>query len=97
LSRLAQNSSVLSFIPYRSTYEFASLGCAHPTPGTSDGFGSFRGVPSPGIRTLLLCLLLTIAVLVCYNPVVHNGFLNYDDDQYITNNAHVRAGLTGQR
>jgi len=42
------------------------------------------GVPSPGIRTLLLCLLLTIAVLVCYNPVVHNGFLNYDDDQYIT-------------
>ena len=53
------------------------------------------GVPSPGIRTLLLCLLLTIAVLVCYNPVVHNGFLNYDDDQYITNNAHVRAGLTG--
>jgi len=58
----------------------------------------FRLVPGravAGIRTLLLCLLLTIAVLVCYNPVVHNGFLNYDDDQYITNNAHVRAGLTG--
>jgi protein O-mannosyl-transferase len=33
-------------------------------------------------------------VLVSYNPVTHNGFLDYDDDQYITNNPHVRAGLT---
>jgi tetratricopeptide (TPR) repeat protein len=45
-------------------------------------------------RTLLLCLLLTAAVLVSYSPVTHNGFLNYDDDQYITNNPHVRAGPT---
>src|SRR6266478_794426 len=51
-------------------------------------------------RTLLLCLLLCLiliaAVLVFYSPVTHNGFLNYDDDQYITNNPHVRAGLTWQ-
>ena len=33
-------------------------------------------------------------MLVSYNPVTHNGFLDYDDDQYITNNPHVRAGLT---
>jgi tetratricopeptide (TPR) repeat protein len=45
-------------------------------------------------RTLLLCLLLIAVVVAFYSPVVHNGFLNYDDDQYITNNAHVRAGLT---
>lgn len=45
-------------------------------------------------RTLLLCLLLTAAVLVVYNPVIHNGFLNFDDDGYITANAHVKAGLT---
>src|SRR5271169_3437144 len=44
--------------------------------------------------TVLLCLLLTVLVLVAYSPVTHNGFLNYDDDAYITNNPHVRAGLT---
>src|ERR1039457_7353022 len=45
-------------------------------------------------RTVLLCLLLTAAVLLAYSPVTHNGFLNYDDDTYITNNPHVQAGLT---
>jgi tetratricopeptide (TPR) repeat protein len=49
---------------------------------------------SPAQRTLLLCLLLTAVVLVVYNPIIHNGFLNWDDDQYITDNPHVRAGLT---
>ncbi len=45
-------------------------------------------------HTLPFCLLLTVVVLVFYNPVIHNGFLNYDDDQYITQNPHVWAGLT---
>jgi len=36
-------------------------------------------------------VLLTLAF---YNPVVHNGFTNMDDDAYITGNVHVRAGLT---
>ena len=49
---------------------------------------------SPGRQTLLVCLLLTVAVLVSYNPATHNGFLNYDDDRYITDNPHVQAGLT---
>jgi len=66
-----------------------------PTPGTSDGFGSFRGVPRPESALCCCAFCLTIAVLGVLQPVVHNGFLNYDDDQYITNNAHVRAGLTG--
>jgi tetratricopeptide (TPR) repeat protein len=48
---------------------------------------------SPAQRTLLCCLLLTVVVLVSYNPVIHNGFI-YDDEGYITANPHVRAGLT---
>lgn len=56
---------------------------------TGDGVaGSPRG------RTALLCLLLMAAVLLAYLPVLHNGFLNYDDDAYITHNPHVKAGLT---
>jgi Tfp pilus assembly protein PilF len=35
--------------------------------------------------------LLTLAV---YNPIVHNQFTNFDDDSYILDNTHVRAGLT---
>jgi len=29
-----------------------------------------------------------------YWPVCHYGFVNYDDDVYVTANAHVRSGLT---
>jgi tetratricopeptide (TPR) repeat protein len=41
-----------------------------------------------------LCLLLALVTLAFYNPIVHNAFTNLDDDIYILNNAHVRAGLT---
>ncbi len=49
---------------------------------------------APGKHTLLFSLLLAATVLLCYLPAAHNGFLNYDDDAYITSNLHVRAGLT---
>ncbi|MGC1474998.1 MAG: tetratricopeptide repeat protein [Terriglobales bacterium] len=49
---------------------------------------------SAGQRSLLLCLLLTVVVLVAYNPVTRNGFVNYDDNGYVAKNPHVRAGLT---
>ena len=35
-----------------------------------------------------------LVTLAFYNPIVHNGFTNLDDDIYILDNAHVRAGLT---
>jgi protein O-mannosyl-transferase len=47
-------------------------------------------------RTLLACLLLAAAVLLAYLPVAHNSFINYDDPTYITDNPHVKAGLTWQ-
>ena len=59
--------------------------------GVSDSSKLFL---SPRRRTLLFCLLLTLAVLVSYNGVTHNAFLNYDDDRYITDNPHINAGLT---
>lgn len=46
-------------------------------------------------HTLLFSLLLIAGVLAVYSPVIHNGFLNYDDDTYITINPQVQAGLTG--
>jgi tetratricopeptide (TPR) repeat protein len=44
-------------------------------------------------RVLPLALLLVAAVVIGYSPVAHNGFINFDDDTYITLNPHVKAGL----
>jgi protein O-mannosyl-transferase len=49
---------------------------------------------SPERRSGVLCLVLALATLAAYNPIVQNGFTNFDDDIYILNNVHVRAGLT---
>lgn len=41
----------------------------------------------------MLGLLLILATLALYNPVVHHPFVNFDDDRYVTDDAHVWAGL----
>ena len=43
---------------------------------------------------LLICILLVAVTLAAYSPVFRNGFINYDDDAYVTKNPHVKAGLT---
>ena len=43
---------------------------------------------------LILSLLLAVATLALYNPANSHPFVNYDDDRYITGNAHVRGGLS---
>lgn len=42
----------------------------------------------------MICLLLAVGTLAVYNPVNRHPFVNYDDDRYVTENAHVRNGLT---
>lgn len=34
-----------------------------------------------------------VAALAVYNSAARNPFVNYDDDRYVTDNIHVRAGL----
>jgi protein O-mannosyl-transferase len=48
---------------------------------------------SPRQRTVILCLLLATLALGIYNQVSHAQFINFDDEDYITNNPHVQAGL----
>ena len=45
-------------------------------------------------RVVLTCVLLTLITWAVYWPVLHSQFTNYDDDVYVTANAHVRSGLT---
>lgn len=51
---------------------------------------------SPEKRNAIVCLLLALATLALYNPVTHDPFVNYDDDRYVTENSHIRQGLTGE-
>lgn len=43
-----------------------------------------------------MCLVLTVVTLALYNPVNSHPFINYDDDRYVTENPHIRQGLTGE-
>lgn len=43
-----------------------------------------------------MCLLLGVVTLTLYNPVNRHPFVNYDDDRYVIENAHVHQGLTGE-
>ncbi len=49
---------------------------------------------SPEKRNAIVCLLLAVLTLALYNPVNRHPFVNYDDDRYVTENPHVRQGLT---
>jgi hypothetical protein len=45
-------------------------------------------------RLLGLGLVLALGTLALYLPVVHHGFITLDDNQYVTSNPVVQAGLT---
>jgi protein O-mannosyl-transferase len=44
---------------------------------------------------VVICLALALVTAALYWPLLHHGFVNLDDQTYITANAHVQAGLTG--
>jgi tetratricopeptide (TPR) repeat protein len=45
-------------------------------------------------RCPLICLLLALVTLVTFWPVLKHEFVKYDDDKYITDNPHVKGGIT---
>ncbi|HLZ39694.1 MAG TPA: tetratricopeptide repeat protein [Candidatus Sulfotelmatobacter sp.] len=63
------------------------------TAPVSEAAGLFT---SPEKRNAIVCLLLAMVALALYNPATHHPFVNYDDDRYVTENPHVRQGLTAQ-
>ena len=42
----------------------------------------------------LLCLALAVGTLAIYSRVLYFDFTNYDDPDYVTENAHVRTGMS---
>src|SRR6185437_11524116 len=49
---------------------------------------------SPGKRIFILALSLVLLAVLAYLPIRNNAFINFDDNHYITENMHVRAGLS---
>ncbi len=45
-------------------------------------------------RPLILSMILTMVVLAVFWPVQQYEFLNFDDQVYVTDNVHVRGGLS---
>ena len=45
-------------------------------------------------RPRLMGLLLALVTLLAYLPVTRDGFVNYDDQDYVTENSVVQKGLT---
>ncbi len=45
-------------------------------------------------RVVIFCLLLVTATLAFYNPITRNGFIDFDDSNYILKNANIQNGLT---
>ncbi len=52
----------------------------------------FARIPC-GCRTAIISALVLLTVAGFW-PSIGNGFVNYDDDEYVTENPHVQAGLT---
>ncbi len=46
------------------------------------------------MRTAAVALALLVVTATVYRPVARNGFINYDDNAYVTLNPTVLAGLT---
>ncbi|MGP0019153.1 MAG: hypothetical protein ACLPHP_11335, partial [Candidatus Sulfotelmatobacter sp.] len=49
---------------------------------------------APQRWTLAICILLTGLIVSLYSPVIKHPFTNYDDQDYVTNNQQVQAGLS---
>src|SRR5438477_488821 len=64
---------------------------AMPVTGPRNRPGPRGSLDWPLHGAVLLVVLATFAV---YAPVLHHGFLGWDDLAYVSENAHVRAGLS---
>jgi len=45
---------------------------------------------------IFIFVAIAAATIAAYEPIRHNGFVNYDDDKYITENPVIKSGITRQ-
>jgi len=42
----------------------------------------------------VICAALILVTIAAYEPLRHNDFINLDDPRYVTENQHIRTGIT---
>src|SRR5262249_26281959 len=45
-------------------------------------------------RTIALCAFLGLLTMAVFGPAIHYDFVDYDDQDYVTENPQIQAGLT---
>lgn len=73
----------------KNSYNKDTVSHSHPSSLITHPFFAKWQLPA----ALLLIAAVTIAV---YWPVLHNGFIDFDDDVYVTSNMIVQQGLTSK-
>ncbi|HOI56416.1 MAG TPA: hypothetical protein PLP01_14305, partial [Phycisphaerae bacterium] len=54
------------------------------------------GVAAHAAAPWTVVIALALVTAAVYLPSLRHGFLNWDDDTYVTENAHVRRGLSAE-
>src|SRR2546426_561299 len=80
--------------PLRSTTTILRRSARPGTPAVGLAAAGLRRPRIPAARQALVSLLLAAATVAAFFPVADNGFIDYDDQDYVTQNDHVRQGLT---
>src|ERR1700683_3805168 len=88
--------------PRRTSVSIASFCCAEPRvmPKPRRKVAQAHPQPKPPARSptatadLLIMLGLVVAIFAVYSDVGRFDFTSYDDNLYVSENAHVTAGLT---
>lgn len=62
--------------------------------GSLQAPNDLRGAPPWNTRDWLIVAALALGVLIVYGRVTRCGFVLYDDPEYVTDNLHVKMGLT---
>ena len=63
---------------------------SHSTPQSTPDWAS----ESSGRLSVLIAMLLALLTALVYASSLKNGFVNYDDPDYVTNNPHILQGLS---
>src|SRR6516164_2188747 len=63
--------------------------------------GTASSIESTQVHGLLksplsACFVIAVLTISLYSPVLHYGFINYDDEDYVARNANVQKGINWQ-
>ena len=65
-------------------------------PGPPEPSPTVPAAEPPRLLPFAVCAVLVLATVAAFWGLRSNGFVRLDDDLYVTNNAHVQKGLSGE-